>query len=52
MLGAVEAHVLQKVGKPALVVFFQNGAYLLRDIEVRLVLGQSVVPDVVGQSVR
>ena len=51
MLGAVEAHVLKEVGQTALVLLFLYGTHLLGDVEVDALFGQSVVTDVVSQSV-
>ena len=51
VLRAVEGHVLQEVGQTLLVVFFKDGADLLRDVEVGALGGFLVMTDVVGQSV-
>ena len=48
---SVETHVFQEVGQTALVVVFQNGTYLLGNIEVSLFFRQSIVTDVIGESI-
>ena len=50
-LRAVEAHMLQEVGKTPLVLLFEDGADFLGNVEVGLVFRVFVVTDVVGQSV-
>ena len=47
----VEAHVFQEVSQAALVVFFEDGTYLLGNVEVRTLFRQFVVTDVICQSV-
>ena len=49
--GAVEAHVFEEMGQTALVVFFEDGAHFLGNVEVGQILRLSVVPDIVSQSV-
>ena len=51
ILRTVEAHVLQKVCKTALVVIFEDGTNLLGDVEIGLAFGIFVVADVICQSV-
>ena len=51
VLGAVEAHVLQKMRQTSLVLLFQDGADLLRDVEVGLTFRLLIVADVIGDSV-
>ena len=51
MLGAIEAHVFQEMGKAALVVLLLHGAHLLGNVEVGSALGPFVVADVIGESV-
>ena len=51
VLGAVEGHVLQEVGQSSLVGFFLNGAYLLGNVEFSPFFGQSIVADVISQSI-
>jgi len=51
VLQAVEGHVLQEVGETALVLFFEDGTNLLRDVEVGALGGFFIVTDVISQSV-
>lgn len=51
ILGAVEGHVLQEVGKSALAWLFENGTYALCYIEVGESGFLGVVADIVGESV-
>ena len=51
VLGAVEAHVLEEVREAVLVGSLLDGAHVGRQIELRTFLGESVVTDVVGESV-
>ena len=48
---SVETHVLEEVGKTALVVLFLYGTYFLGDIKVCPVGGKTVFTDVISQSV-
>ena len=48
---SVEGHMLQEVRQPALVLLLQDGAHVLGDVEIRPVLGQLVMTDVIRQSV-
>jgi hypothetical protein len=43
--------VLQEVGEAALILLFKNRTYLLRNVEVDLILGLLVMSDVIGQTV-
>ena len=43
--------MFQKMGKTALVVFFQDRAYLLRNVEICLIFGKFIVTDVISQAV-
>ena len=47
VLGTVEAHMLQEVGKAVLLFVFLYGANLLGNVEVGLSLWKFVVTDVV-----
>ena len=49
--GTVEAHVFQEVSQASLVFFFEDGTYLLCDVEIGTVFWQFIVTDVVCQSV-
>ena len=49
--GAVEAHMLQKVGKTALVVLFENRADFLCYVEIGLSFGIVVMTDKIGEAV-
>ena len=51
MLGPIEAHVLQEVGKTVLVRRFLNGTYVGGQIELGPSLGQFVVADVIGETI-
>ena len=51
VLGTVEAHVLQEMRQTSLVLLFQDGADLLRDVEVGLTFRFLIVADVIGDSV-
>ena len=51
MVGAVEGHVLEQVGKTSLVVVFLHRPHFLCDIETGHMLRIVVVADVVGQSI-
>ena len=51
VLGAVEGHVFEKVGKSSLTRLFEDGAHALSDVEVGHVGRLAVLPDVIGQSV-
>ena len=51
MRRTVKAHVLQEVRQTALVVLFQNGTHVLRNVEIGPLFGQLVMADVIRQSV-
>ena len=51
MLGAVEAHVLKEVSQTALVIFFEDRANFLGNIEMSLIFRLFVVTDVIGKTV-
>ena len=51
VVGAVEAHVFQKVGETALALLFLNGTHLLSDVEIGAVLRPVVITDVIGQPI-
>ena len=51
ILGAVEGHVLKKVGKAALALFFEDRANFLGNEELGMMLGQIVVTNVVSKAV-
>ena len=51
VLGAVEGHVFEKVGKSSLTRLFEDGAHALSNVEVGHVGRLAVLPDVIGQSV-
>ena len=51
MLGAVEAHVLQKVSETTLVVILLHRTHFLSDVEECTLLGIFIVLDVVGQTI-
>ena len=48
MGGSIEAHVLEEVGKTALVVLFLYGTHFLGYIEVGPVSGKAVFTDVIS----
>ena len=51
VLGAVEGHVLEKVGEPLLGVVLLDGSHVVQDVEVGLSLRLVVVTDVIGHSI-
>ena len=51
VLGAVESHVLQKMGQSALTGFFQNAAHTLGNVEVGQSCLLGIVANVVGHTI-
>lgn len=51
MLRAIEGEVLQEVSQTALVVVFVDRAYFLCDVEAGYMLRETVVSDVISQTI-
>ena len=51
MLSAVKGHVFQKMGKPVLIIIFEQGPYVLNNVKTGTVLWFLVMTDVVGHPV-
>ena len=51
VFGAVETHVLQEVGKAALVIIFKDRTYFLGDIEIGLTFGSLIVTHIISKTV-
>ena len=52
MFGAVEGHVLDKMGEPLLIVIFEDGACVYRQPKFRPLLGLLVGAHIIANSIR